>query len=635
MKFKLNLKKMMLIVNTTMVVVPLLIIAFILVNYARSFLVGLSTDYNKQVINNIKVNIEQFFYEPERDMDFIKDIIIDGDNTDFIEEFLESQILIQNIQVLDEEGIVSATYNMETDYIGFDYSNQDIYNQVKNSGQVAWSKVYIPLGANTINMDYVLSVEDQVIIATINLERLNEIFVETTSRSNLIVGVTDSSGTYIMNTDFENVRMRTKDPHYSGGSMEFDRVTIFLDEYYATSDYIDKLGWYIATYQPVEQLNQRLNYFVVFSSVVIILMALITMFIGLKLNSTIFSNLIAIVKKTKAVREGNYRFIIEESRFFEFNEISHNFDLMVKEVQSRQSEVLSQKSKIEDMNKNLEARIEERTADLNTSNAKLEKTLQHLKETQNQLIESEKLASLGNLVAGLAHEINTPLGLCLTIITYLQDRTIENNKKFQINQLKKSDLTTYFNSAIESEQLVSDNLHRAIDLISNFKLITNEQRNVEKKTILLDDFLLNIIKGLNQELEKSNITLAMTCEEDISIETIPLSLYQVVMNLLMNAKMHAYDDQAGMINIDASKKDDQAIIIIEDYGSGIDEENLKHIFEPFFTTKRGQGGTGLGLHIVYNTIKQNLNGNITCDSKINHGTKFTITLPLNLENAMS
>jgi C4-dicarboxylate-specific signal transduction histidine kinase len=330
------------------------------------------------------------------------------------------------------------------------------------------------------------------------------------------------------------------------------------------------------------------------------------------------------------VREGNYRFVIEESRFVEFNEISHNFDLMVKEVESRQREVMAQKNEIEDMNKNLEARIEERTADLNASNSKLEKTLLHLKETQDQLIESEKLASLGNLVAGLAHEINTPLGLCLTIITYLQDKTKENNKKFQINQLKKSDLTTYFKSAIESEQLVSDNLHRAIDLISNFKLITNEQRNVEKKTILLDDFLLNIVKGLNQELEKSNISLAMTCEEDIYIETIPLSLYQVVMNLLMNAKMHAYDDQAGMIKIDASKKDEEVLIIIEDYGSGIDEENLKHIFEPFFTTKRGQGGTGLGLHIVYNTIRQNLKGNIACNSKSGHGTKFTITLPLNL-----
>lgn len=337
-----------------------------------------------------------------------------------------------------------------------------------------------------------------------------------------------------------------------------------------------------------------------------------------------------LVTKTKEVQEGKYVISIDHSRFIEFNEIRKNFLTMLDEIKMREDQILSQNYEIEAMNRALEERVNERTNDLYQANQELEVALENLKMTQDQLIESEKLASLGELVSGLAHEINTPLGIILTIITYLQDSTRQVKASYDHGLLKKSDFESYINAHVDSEHLIYDNVSKAIELISSFKLISAEQRNIEKRKVDIKEFIESIVRSIDPKLKKSNIKINIHADEEIEMMTIPIALYQIIVNLLMNVKVHAYDDEGGIIDLFINKNKHYLELIIQDYGHGIEEQNIKKIFDPFFTTRRGEGGTGLGLNIVYNTVKQNLNGEIKCYSELNVGSQFVVHLPYDL-----
>lgn len=304
---------------------------------------------------------------------------------------------------------------------------------------------------------------------------------------------------------------------------------------------------------------------------------------------------------------------------------------MAGEIQNREEQILRQHHDIERMNKELEHRVNLRTYELYQTNQELQITLENLKLTQEQLVESEKLASLGDLVAGLAHEINTPLGIILTIVTYMEESTKKMKVAYDQGLLKKGDFEKHLESIIESETLIHDNVSRAIELISSFKMISAEQRSLEKRTLVLSDFLYHLIKSIEPQMKKSSIQVRLHCDENIEIETIPLTLYQILINILMNTRVHAYENFGGYVDVSVFSKTQAVEITVEDYGVGIPKEYMKKIFDPFFTTKRGTGGTGLGLSITYNSIKQNLQGEIYCTSEVGGGTKFVLTLPINMD----
>ncbi len=276
---------------------------------------------------------------------------------------------------------------------------------------------------------------------------------------------------------------------------------------------------------------------------------------------------------------------------------------------------------IRKLNLGLEQRVAERTYEL-------KKSLEDLKAAQKQLIESEKMAALGSLVAGVAHEINTPVGIGVTAASYLREKTAEIQNILKVQKPDDVQLKKYFTIAEESTNVVLNNLSRASDLIGSFKQIAVDNANENRmRKFNLKEYLSEIILNLKHELKKNHISLEYQCPGDIILDNYPGIFSQIFTNLIMNSMIHAFNGQSQReIKIDVSRNGSELLIDYRDNGRGIPEENIDRIFDPFFSTREDEGGTGLGLNIVYNLVNYKLNGNIQCYSRENEGTGFQIKL---------
>lgn len=272
---------------------------------------------------------------------------------------------------------------------------------------------------------------------------------------------------------------------------------------------------------------------------------------------------------------------------------------------------------------------------IHKKNAELAKTLDELKATQKQLVESEKYASLGSMVAGIAHEVNTPIGNSLMAASILENATNKFNASFNRGELKKSSLQAYLEKAKSSSEILSANLHRAAELIQNFKQVAVDRSSLEQRSFPVKDYIEKILTSLEPQLKYTPHQVIVQGNANITMQSYPGALSQIVTNLVINSLTHAYQglDKVGLLQFTITQQGDKAIIIYSDDGIGIANENLAKIFEPFFTTARDKGGSGLGLHIIYNLVTQNLQGTILCESEMGMGTKFTIALPIRLPHS--
>jgi predicted ATPase/signal transduction histidine kinase len=288
--------------------------------------------------------------------------------------------------------------------------------------------------------------------------------------------------------------------------------------------------------------------------------------------------------------------------------------------------LLSSQAAISIENANLYNTLEQKVSD---RTQKLSRALEELKTTQDQLVESKKMAALGSLVAGVAHEVNTPVGTSITLVSTLIDKTTTLMATIEQGQLKRADLTNYLNIAKECGDIILTNLNSAAELVQSFKQVAVDQTNLEQRTIRVKGYLEETLFSLAPNLRQTPHTVTITGDDTVTISTYPGALAQVVTNLVMNSLMHAYQPkEAGQMHFEILQQDERAIVQYRDDGCGVPEEHLSRIFEPFFTTARHRGGTGLGLHIVYNLVTQKLRGTINVQSQVGMGTLFIVTLPL-------
>ncbi len=286
-------------------------------------------------------------------------------------------------------------------------------------------------------------------------------------------------------------------------------------------------------------------------------------------------------------------------------------------------------TEIHAFNEALEQRVAQRTEDLHRSNEELRVSLEQLQETQVQLVEAEKMAALGRLVAGVAHEINTPVGISVTAASHLQMKLAEHQSTYKQGQLTRSAFEDLLIVADESSAMIQANLLKAADLIRSFKQVAVDQVYQEKRSFQLFSYLEEIVHTLQPRLKSTPHTIQLDCTADIKLSSYPGAFSQIISNLILNSLKHGFHpEQAGKIEIHVIQEKAGLIIDYCDDGKGIDAEHLPHIFEPFFTTARGQGGTGLGLHIVYNLVTQTLGGQLECQSQPGHGVQFRMNLPL-------
>ncbi len=285
-------------------------------------------------------------------------------------------------------------------------------------------------------------------------------------------------------------------------------------------------------------------------------------------------------------------------------------------------EILKRKQELQKLNKNLETMVQERTKEL-------EETLEKLSITQEHLIESEKMAALGALVAGVAHEINTPIGLGITGMSHFIDETKKLKELYEHEQMGEEEFQNYLENAMKLANITYINLKRTAELVRSFKQISVDQISEKKREFSLKVYIDEILLSLQNKLKKTNIKIELNNCEHLTIYSYPGAFSQIVTNLIINSLVHGYKDRkTGTITMYCEVKENKLIFIYKDDGNGIKEENLEKIFHPFFTTNREEGGSGLGLNIVYNIITHQLKGNIQCNSKENEGVEFIITIPL-------
>lgn len=268
--------------------------------------------------------------------------------------------------------------------------------------------------------------------------------------------------------------------------------------------------------------------------------------------------------------------------------------------------------------------------ELRTSKEKAEGALLELNAAQQNLIDAERLAALGGLVAGVAHEVNNPIGISLTVASSFARRAEMFDAELRSDgQLRKSQLEDFVRSSRDAAGQLVANLHRAGELIQSFKQVAVDRSHAERRQFSLSEATDQIIASLRPVLKRSTITLSVDVPEGLVIDGYPGSYGQILTNLFLNAANHAFaDGRSGAISISARPRgSDDVEIIFADNGAGMTPDVQRQAFDPFFTTRRNEGGTGLGLHIVYNLVTQQLGGRMMLDSKLGQGTTFRIIMP--------
>jgi len=414
-------------------------------------------------------------------------------------------------------------------------------------------------------------------------------------------------------------KARLSTPRISGNTLEY-MMPIVEDN--------QTLG-YVYLQMDVQSMLTIRNTLVVCLSISFALLLFICLFFAFRLQNKIAASALSITTTVQQVsHKKDFHLRCDTQEFHELELLARSTNTMLSRIERHVSKQIDAEQQILKLNHELEDKVSQRTDALKESNEELLSTLEKLHQFQGQLVESEKMASLGDMVAGVAHEVNTPIGLGVTASTLLSDRLDEIKASFEDRTLKSSQLKRFLSDGQENIGIIYRNLNRAANLISSFKKVAVDQSSEEDRTFNVSELIDEVILTLAPQLNNNPTTLDIHCPADILVTSKPGPINQVLINLIVNSLIHAFDeDMQGAISIDIMVLSGQLHIQYKDNGKGVDENVKNKIFDPFITTKRGEGGSGLGLHLVYNLVTQALGGSIQFESSLGHGVFFDIVFP--------
>jgi len=378
-----------------------------------------------------------------------------------------------------------------------------------------------------------------------------------------------------------------------------------------------------------QQLITKL-YFVLISFM--LLTALIAIAIAQRLFNRINDPLTALIEDVGVIPQNkSYKLSLTKQPYKELDFLAKTINIFLARTDKHIVRLIDEHQHSLSKTKALEERLSARTNALKDSNHELLSTLEKLHEFQSQLVETEKMASLGDMVAGIAHEVNTPIGLGVTASSLLSDKLSEIKHAFENKTLKSSQLKKFLADSNESVAIIFRNLERAAKLISSFKKVAVDQSSEENRIFNVNDLLNEVVVTLSAKLESNNVNLSVNCPEDFIINSKPGPINQILINLILNSIHHAFEGKDNRnITIIVMNLSDQLHLNFTDNGNGIDDSIKEKIFDPFTTTKRGSGGSGLGMHLVYNLVTQALDGHIALEDHFSQGVTFDITFPVEL-----
>ncbi len=593
---------------------------------------SLNTISNKGILYT-----ERILNSVEKQIRILSFAAIDADQKQRI--FLMRQALYDNhladaIYYLEPEGHVVEIAQIVTSFIheqevkGNDFSNLPFYQSAKDSELIVWSEKFIsPLtGEATIGVAFQHS--GYVTIAEISIPRLIEDLRDLVTDTYTEAWIFDRQGNLLADTeedsggiiDTAGKMLLTSDARTWKSAIP-GFYTWHNQRLQLGSAVSEKLGWRIVARSPSFLNNPLITTTIkdvlLLISISLIVAAIFTM-LTLRRQSSAIKGLIDLSRK---VVKGDQNLVWPVSNIREYNELSLALKTMLDKVRDRERTLIN-------LNEQLEERVERRTGELASRNAELSQMLQTLRKTQEELIQSEKMASLGRLVAGVAHELNTPLGNSIMAISTVSHKTGDFSKSIEAG-ITKGELSSYLEDTQKGLQIAQRNLERTAELLTSFKQVANDQSSNLRRRFLLDQMLTELLQTLHPTLKRMPHALETDLNEGIYMDSYPGVLGQIMTNLINNAITHAWKEgEKGTLRLETKRREDQVIIKVIDNGSGIDDSIKRRVFDPFFTTNRDAGGTGLGLRIARNGAENILGGSLSFTSSTG-GTTFTLSIPVN------
>lgn len=297
------------------------------------------------------------------------------------------------------------------------------------------------------------------------------------------------------------------------------------------------------------------------------------------------------------------------------------------DLEQQKDELISNQRELRQENENRQY-IED---ELRKRNAELAQSMETLKLAKDQLLESERMASLGGLVAGIAHDVNTPLGVGVTAASFLEERIQTLKAAYEDKSLTNKTMANFVSEAEQTTNLLLSNLNRASELIASFKQVAVDQASEAERQFNLNTYLHEVLQSLQPSFKQTRHTVDIRCPDDLEVRCAPGVIAQVTTNMIMNSVNHGFENKSdGHIILDIKEDGDDIVINYRDDGRGMEADELDQLFDAFFTTKRGQGGSGLGTHIMYNLVTQTLGGQIEANSEPGRGLEYIIRFPKRL-----
>ncbi len=395
----------------------------------------------------------------------------------------------------------------------------------------------------------------------------------------------------------------------------------------------NELVGYLYVQFDLSALNQKITKISIIILIIAVIVLLLIFALVARLQKSITAPIIELTHNIQQISYSkDFSLRCDPMPYRELDILAQNINIMLSRTEKHIAKQIETEQQFIQLNKELEDKVNQRTEALRESNQELLSTLETLHQYQGQLVESEKMASLGDMVAGVAHEVNTPIGLGVTASSLLYDKLTEIKQAFENKTLKSSQLKRFLEDGSENLNIIMRNLKRAADLITSFKQVAVDQSSAEQRRFKFKDLLNEVILTLAPQFRNTPYQIEVDCPDNLEVISKPGSINQILVNLIVNSLIHGFENRDhGIISISVIDLNNQIHIHYKDDGIGISPEVKTKIFDPFITTKRGAGGSGLGMHLVYNLVTQALGGTISFESELNQGVVFNIYFPYTKE----
>ena len=621
-------------------------------NYILRSVIEEKEIYDKENLESIEKYEKLFLKEVDNNLDQIGTLSYGNEAGNFI-GIRFNKDSHNNLMVKDKrtENVLTIYEKNTTDskvlasYSDYNLNIRPWYAPIKENPKPSWSKVYANYDEKMeLTISHMLPVFNNnggfegVSVIDIKLNNINNFLRKNTRNNSNVIYMVDGNWNIIAHSTSEEIIINKKNisenfttkkayevknnlisnsaEYIKNNNMKYDisKKISYADErafiMVNPLDSISNLEWKIIVAIPEKDLmgpvKERHNLTIIIILFIIFLVSLISVFYINKLVNPIIS----ISKTASNIAEGNLDAELKKDKVYtyEINNLIRAFEDMTTNLKKSFTKIKKSEEKYR--------RLFENKSD-------------ELKEVMDELIEKEKLASLGSLVAGISHEINTPLGVAISAMSLIESKNKKIIDLLEKGEMSKEDFIDYIETMDESIKILDTNLNRAAELVKSFKSISVDQNAENLKEFNFCKYINNTILSLKHEYKNKGHEFIVNCPQDLVIESYPGVFAQIFTNLIMNSITHGFaDEKNGVIKIDISYKNENLNIIYSDNGKGMTEEVKEKMYEPFFTTSRNNGGSGLGMNIVYNLVTEKLGGKITCESTVNEGTKFIIYIDL-------